>query len=172
MKKTTALLVLAAFAIAGALLLGRSTDSSAAARPSRSYAAAASDDSLQEQVVAAERAGLDALKKGDIAGFGNLTADEAVLVDDHGPATKAQVLQNVASFSLIDYSMENVHFVPISPNTGLISYRITEKGSSHGHEFSAQAYVSSVWTRRGNSWLCLFSQETAVRKPAPAGANQ
>jgi hypothetical protein len=59
--------------------------------------------------------------------------------------------------------MDNIGFVPISANTGLITYRIAEKGVSHGKEFSARVYVSSLWTERGNRWVCLFSQETAAR---------
>ncbi|MGA2096145.1 MAG: hypothetical protein ABSH39_07595 [Candidatus Acidiferrum sp.] len=54
-------------------------------------------------------------------------------------------------------------FVPISKDTGLVSYKTTEKGNSHGHEFTSLVYVSSVWTHRGDKWLCLFSQETAAR---------
>jgi poly(3-hydroxybutyrate) depolymerase len=56
------------------------------------------NDALQRQIVAKEREGLDALKAGNIARFGELTADDAVLIDAHGPASKAQVLQNVAGF--------------------------------------------------------------------------
>jgi hypothetical protein len=85
------------------------------------------------------------------------------LVDAQGPASKAEVLKNVAGFTLTDYSMLDVKFVPVSPTSGLISYKILEKGSSHGREFTAQAYVSSIWTQRGNNWVCLFSQETAAR---------
>jgi hypothetical protein len=58
--------------------------------------------------------------------------------------------------------MEDMRFLPIDAYTGLISYKISEKGNSHGKEFTAQAYVSSVWTERGKQWLCLFSQETAA----------
>ena len=118
---------------------------------------------LEQQIVSKEREGLDALKAGEPERFGDLTADEAVMVDDHGPASKAQVLKNVAGFRLTDYTMDDVRFVPISENTGLISYKIAEKGVSHGREFVAQAYISSVWTERGRKWLCLFSQETAAR---------
>ena len=73
------------------------------------------------------------------------------------------MLKNVAGFRLSDYSMENVQFVPLSAKSGLISYKISEKGVSHGKEFAAQAYVSSIWVERGNKWLCVFSQETAAR---------
>lgn len=95
------------------------------------------DNAMERQIIAKEREGLDALKTGDLERFGNLTADEAVLVDAHGPASKAQVLKNVAGFTLTEYSMEDVRFVRISPETGLISYKITEKGVSHGREFTA-----------------------------------
>ena len=171
MKKTPVALAFVSLVALVAFLLCRPTVSAAIAKPFRSSIAAPSDASLQEQVVAAERAGLDALKKGDVARFGDLTADEAVFVDDHGPATKAQVLQNVVGFTISDYSMDDVHFVRIAPDTGLISYKLTEKGNSHGRDFTAQVYISSVWTHRAANWLCLFSQETATRKP-PAATNQ
>src|SRR5271156_1203385 len=119
-------------------------------------------DSLQEQIVAKEREGLDALGSGNLELFGKLTAEEAVMVDAQGAATKAQVLKNVGEFKLTVYSMDDLKFVPVSETTGLISYKITEKGVSHGHEFMAKAYVSSLWTKRGTQWVCLFSQETGT----------
>jgi ketosteroid isomerase-like protein len=119
--------------------------------------------SLQQQIVAAERQGLDALKAGNVDIFADHTADEAVFVDAHGPAGKAQVVKNVADFRLTDYSMDDVKFVPLSANSGLIVYKISEKGISHGKEFAAQAYISSIWAERGGKWVCLFSQETGAR---------
>jgi hypothetical protein len=53
--------------------------------------------------------------------------------------------------------------VPISADTGLISYYVTEKGASHGKEFNAHVYVSALWTKRASGWVCLFSQETAAK---------
>jgi hypothetical protein len=64
---------------------------------------------MQDQVTAAERSGLEALKTGDLTKFAAITADEAIFVDSHGAATKAQLLKNVAGFTLTDYSMDNVH---------------------------------------------------------------
>jgi ketosteroid isomerase-like protein len=164
-KTTPALIAAAVLALSGLSLVSVNGITRAASRPALQDANAR-DAAMQQQIVAKEREGLDALKAGDIQHFGDLTADEAVLVDAHGPATKAQVLKNVAGFTLTGYSMDDIRFVLISSNTGLISYRITEKGASHGHEFSAQAYVSSVWTERGGKWLCLFSQETGVPRQA------
>lgn len=163
MKRASALVALAAIGIFSAFLLGRPKVSVAGAPSAESQDSKAKTDSLEQQIVSKEREGLEALKTGNVERFGNLTADDAVFVDSEGPADKAQVLKNVAGFSLTEYSMENIQFVPISANSGLITYRITEKGVSHDKEFAGHAYVSSVWARRGDKWVCLFSQETVAR---------
>ena len=167
MKSRSIFVVVAALGVWSALLPGQAKTAIDASQSSTAQDSGANMGSLEQQIVSKEREGLEALKVGDIEKFGSLTADDAVLVDAHGPATKAQVLKNVAGFTLTDYSMEDMKFVPIAANTGLISYKITEKGVSHGKEFTAQAYISSIWTERGNKWVCLFSQETVAR-PAPA----
>jgi len=164
MKKPS-ILAIAVVAISSAGLVAQHKNSVFAARAFDSRDAKSDADSLQQQVVAAEREGLDALKVGNVAHFADLTAEEAVFVDAASPATKAQVVKNVAGFTLTDYTMEDVKFVQLSATSGLISYKSTEKGASHGHEFSATVYVSSIWAERNGKWLCLFSQETAARMP-------
>lgn len=137
----------------------------------QSATAPSSDDgALKDQIVAKEREGLDTLKRGDLAHFGELTAEDAVFVDAMGPATKAEVQEHTAGFRLTDYTMEDVRFVRTGERSGLISYKITEKGNSHGHDFVVQVYVSSAWAERDGKWVCLFSQETGIRKPAAPAA--
>jgi|HubBroStandDraft_4_1064222.scaffolds.fasta_scaffold72760_2 hypothetical protein len=159
--KTASTLILLTMIVFGVLLLSRPR-ASVAAQSAESGAASA--NSLQQQVVSHEREGLDALKAGNVDRFGSLTADDAVLVDARGPATKAQVLMNVAGFKLTDYSMDDVRFVPLSATSGLIVYKISERGVSHGRDFAVQAYISSIWAERGGKWVCLFSQETGARQ--------
>jgi hypothetical protein len=148
------------------LYLGLSAHGPATAQSNESSdmkTAPESSSPLQQQITTAEREGLDALKAGNVDDFASHTAEEAVFVDAHGPASKAQVVKNVSDFRLTDYSMDDIHFVELSPKSGLIVYMITEKGISHGKEFSARAYVSSIWAQQGGKWVCLFSQETGVR---------
>src|ERR1700689_5190530 len=85
-------------------------------------------EALRDQIVAQERAGLDALKTGDLAAFAASTADDAVFVDAQGPASKAEVMQHTAEFRLHDYTMAGVKFVPLSKDSGLIVYTLTESG--------------------------------------------
>ncbi len=162
MKKTRIILV-ATVVISSWSLWGH-TGSSAAPIPKPGGNDVKFANTMAQQIVAKEREGLEALKSGDLKTFGDLTADDAVFVDAAGPTGKAQVLKNVEGFKLADYTMDDVKFVPISPKSGLISYTTNERGISHGHEFAIQVYVSSVWAKRRNKWLCVFSQETAARK--------
>ena len=163
MSRTSTVLTVAVVAAFGVFLLIHSK-TSAAPLPLASVELMGAQNALEEKVIAKEREGLNALKSGNLELFGDLTADDAVLVDAHGPASKAQVLQNVAAFKLTDYSMEGMEFRRLSEDSGLISYKISEKGISHGKEFSAQAYVSSIWAKRSGKWVCVFSQETAARQ--------
>jgi len=45
-------------------------------------------DAQREQIVAQERAGLDALNAAYLTAFGASTAGDAIFVDAHGPAPK------------------------------------------------------------------------------------
>jgi ketosteroid isomerase-like protein len=126
-------------------------------------------DGLEDQILAQERAGLDALKTGDLKTFGDSTAEDAIFVDSQGPAGKALVMEHTAQFRLHDYTISGVKFLQLSPDSGLIVYKIVESGASHGKEFKAQVWVSSIWAKRPSpvtkqgKWMCLFSQETAAR---------
>jgi uncharacterized protein (TIGR02246 family) len=118
---------------------------------------------LREQIVAQERAELDSLKTGDLTAFANCLADDAVIVDAQGPAGKAEVVKHTADFRLHEYAMADVRFVPLSADSGLIVYLMTESGTSHGKEFAARVHVSAVWLKRDGRWMCVFSQETAAK---------
>jgi ketosteroid isomerase-like protein len=163
MKKASMVVILAVIFLFGLHLMNRSEVSLAAANSFPPAAAKANDSSMEQQVVAKEREGLEALKSGNLKAFADLTADDAIFVDSAGPATKEQVLKNVADFRLTEFSMENVQFLQLSPTTGFLTYKVNEQGTSHGNEFSGHAYVSSIWIQRGNKWVCQFSQETGTR---------
>lgn len=113
--------------------------------------------------MAKERQELDDLKTGSYDDFASLLADDAVFVDSQGPVGKADAVSHTREFRLSDYSMEDVRFVPISAKSGLIVYKTSETGTSHGKAFSAKVHVSAIWAERGDKSVCLFSQETAAR---------
>ena len=162
MKKISACILTGALCLGGAVLLVGPRAVAIDPSPA-SPSPTTEENSLGQQILAQERTGLDALKAGDFTRFGNLIADEGVFVDAQGPASKADVLKHTEGFKLTDYKIEDEKFLPISADTGMISYYITEKGASHGKEFTAHVYVSALWSKRGNDWVCLFSQETGAK---------
>lgn len=149
-------------ALCGALLLAQPKYAAAEAERANSELSRPGEDSIQQQIVAKEHQELESLKAGNLEAFGDLLADNAVFVDAHGPASKAEVLKNVAGFRILEYAMEDVRFVRVAAESGLIAYKITEKVNSHGREFTARVYISALWRKQGGKWICLFSQETAA----------
>jgi hypothetical protein len=119
--------------------------------------------SLEQRITALERQELDAIKNGNMKVFSDLLADDAVFLNSRGFGDKALVVKNTAEFKLEEYTMDEVKVVPISQNSGLIAYKLTEKGNAHGKIVSGQVYASAVWTERAGKWVCLFSQETPAR---------
>ncbi len=123
----------------------------------------AGQSSLQEEIVAQERKELESIKTGDMATFASLIAEEAVFVDARGTAGKAEVVKNTANFKLLEFTMEDVKFVPLSARSGVVAYKLVQKASAHGQEFTSQAYASALWIERGGRWVCVFSQESASK---------
>ena len=121
-----------------------------------------SDTEMQVQIEAQERAGLNDLKTGDLEDFRKLMAEDGVFVDAQARSTREQVMAAVGGFRLTDFSMTQVKFLRVGAETGLISYEFNDHGVTHGRPFTTHSYVSSLWTRRGGRWVCLFSQSSTV----------
>jgi ketosteroid isomerase-like protein len=164
MKLLSTVLLIVALIILGAASLGRLVFARSTAPSFDSGTADTQPSATEQQIVTKEREGLDALHAGNIQKFADLTDEDAIFIDAQGPANKAQVMKNVAGFQLAEYSMDGLKFVSLSKDSGLITYEIHEKGISHGKEFDSHAYVSSIWTKKGKNWLCIFSQETGARQ--------
>lgn len=59
--------------------------------------------------------------------------------------------------------MSDIHFVPLSADSGLIVYHLEESGTSHGKQLHAAVHVSALWAKRGGKWVCVFGQETEAK---------
>ena len=163
MKSRTTLIFVLALSIASSIALAHNVFAKSATPSSARPAADTQPSSMEQEIITKEREGLDDLRSGNIQGFADLNDENGIFIDAQGPASKAQVVKNVAGFKLTEYSMDDLKFVQLSKDSGLITYKIHEKGNSHGKDFDAHAYVSSIWTKKGKNWLCTFSQETGAR---------
>jgi len=117
-------------------------------------------DVNRDEIVAQERAELEALKSGDVAKLGAALTDDALFVNSNGILRKPEMLKLLGDVKLKDYTMSDVRLVPVSPDNGVVSYTLTESGTRQGKAFSAKLFVSSAWVRNGRQFQCVFHQET------------
>jgi ketosteroid isomerase-like protein len=120
-------------------------------------------DSLASTIEAKEREAWDNAVEKDTEAYGDLMADDLVTVDSTGVGTKRQLLDALGSSVVTGYAMEDPRVLPISPNAGLIVYRITITGSDHGKKYTTSAYISALWVKRDERWVTEFFQETEAR---------
>jgi ketosteroid isomerase-like protein len=120
-------------------------------------------DVFRDEIIANERARLDALKSGNPAALADSISDDAIFVDQQGRATKPEVAKNYAALQLKDYTVADLRFVPVSADGGLVSYTLDATGTRNGSDFTRRLYVSSVWVRSGRQWVCVFNQQTPAR---------
>jgi ketosteroid isomerase-like protein len=119
-------------------------------------------DVNRDEILAQERAELEALKNGDLATVGAALTDDALFVDSNGILRKPEMLKLLGDVKLKDYTMSDVRLVPVSPDNGVVSYTLTESGTRQGQAFSAKVFVSSAWVRNGRLYQCVFSQKTVA----------
>jgi hypothetical protein len=134
----------------------------ATAAPAKKSANKSMSSSSADDLEAKERQILEALKKGDMQAFGNLLADDAIEVTDHGVNSKAQIIETLKGATLLEYTMTDAKVTPIDKDASLFTYRTKGKFSAHGQEGAFDALATTVWVKRGGKWLAFFHQETPV----------
>lgn len=153
---------IACFAVVSAVIAGSFAGQSTS--PARANKAGKVGPSqLQDEIVAEERQELEALKNGKVEEFSSLMAEEAVFMDSHGSASKAEVVGHLGDLKLLEYAMADIKFVAVSPQSGVIAYKLTQKGRENGKDFADTVYVSALWVKRNGKWVCLFTQESPAQ---------
>ena len=101
---------------------------------------------------------------------GDPDADERLLSEDFlgvyptGYAGRADhVSQLAAGPTVADYGLHDARLVAVTDDAAMLVYRVTYRraGRADGEEM----YVSSLWCRRGDTWVNSFSQDTPVGGP-------
>jgi hypothetical protein len=128
-----------------------------------SQATAGSPSSLDQRVIANERAVWEAVKQKDAARFSELVADDARIVFDTGILTKSDFLRSLPDRTILDYQLES--FTVLKPNdqTVILIYKATRSGLNKGKPFPpAAVHEGSVWVLRKGKWVAVLNQETPI----------
>jgi len=122
---------------------------------------------LAKQLEANERAVNAAVAKGDLAGFKALVADDAVSGDGAGFMPVAEFEKMFNQLKMASYAIDQVNVKVINPNTAIVTYHWTGKGTMMGQPVPGNVMASSVWVNKAGKWQVVFHQETVATPPPP-----
>jgi ketosteroid isomerase-like protein len=125
------------------------------------------DSSVEQTLMKIERDALAALLKKDIAAFGRIFADDAVVITPDGsPQTKAQLLADVKSGDLVIEASEMSDMkVRAYGDTAVVTYVSADKGKFKGQDISGRYRWTDVFVRRGGTWQIVAGHGTPIQQP-------
>ena len=68
---------------------------------------------------------------------------------------------------IAEYKLTDFRVVWADPNTAVVAYTWVGKGTAGGQALPGRVHSSTVWTKRGTTWLAVFHQETVAAAPTP-----
>jgi uncharacterized protein (TIGR02246 family) len=111
---------------------------------------------------------LDTVRKGDVAGYRALLADDFVRITDSG---SRQVGVGNVERVVADHAGADLAYTDIQTNvfgdTALVESVLTQRISLASRELDTHYVVTDVYVRRNGRWLLRHHQETTRFEPAP-----
>lgn len=171
MKRMFVFAALAALAAAGCAAPAPSPNGNAAPPTANAAATPAASPAEMSDAdhVARERQVYDAFKAKNHDAFAAFLADDFLYVTNDGVHDKAVTMQRVKDTELTDLTLSDFKVLKVDKDAVVITYKTTAKGKYKGKDFPpGDQRESSAWVKRGDKWLVVYHQDTAVLD-APAG---
>jgi ketosteroid isomerase-like protein len=132
----------------------------------------AQDPATEKTLIANERAVMDAFVKGNRATVEKFVAKEGWGIDPMmGRMTNADMLKTfdamVKDMKISSWTISDERVLWADPNTAILNYTWTGKGTYQGQPMPSPTFASTVWTKRGGNWVAVFHQETNKLPPPP-----
>jgi len=133
----------------------------------------AQDAATEKTLIANERAVMDAFAKGNRATVEKYLTRDGFGVDPMmGRMTNAETLkmfdQMAKDMKITSWTISDEKVLWADPNTAIVNYTWTGKGTYQGQPIPSPTFASTVWTKRGGNWVALFHQETSKIAAPPA----
>lgn len=138
------------------------------AAPAKAPAAAADHAALDTALIANEHKINDAIAKGDKAAFQAQLSPDSLGADANGFMKTSDFVPMLDQIKIKDWKMSDEKVTWVDANTAILTYKWTGSGTFHGQPVPTQTYASTVWTKKGGTWVAVFHQETEAAKAAPA----
>lgn len=118
---------------------------------------------IDQLVIANEKAVWEAAKAKNVAQFNRLVAEDARMVFESGVFTRADYVSGLADRSITGFTLAD--FTVLKPNkqTAIVIYKATRSGTYKGRPFPpATVREASVWIKRDGRWVAVLNQETPI----------
>jgi ketosteroid isomerase-like protein len=157
MKRNLSLIVLVVVAVIG---IGFLATRSASADPSQ--------DAIANQIIAREKASVEAWQRKDKAFFADYLADDATYFGPNSPyletEPKANFLpkfeQMAEMFKYVDFQMYNPR-VQVYGDTAVLTYNNNVSIMVGGQPLNYTGKVTSVYVKQGNTWRVVHGHESS-----------
>jgi len=118
----------------------------------------------ERQVIAAERAVWEALKKGDWPPFDRITAGQLGFGPDGISTTKGGNLKQYDGLVTTSYSLDSIQTRLLTPDVVIVAYKATYDQTQNGQKAPSPVYMMSVWQRKGGKWVTVAHSEAIPTK--------
>ena len=171
MKK---ILALVSFLVVVAACAAPPTNREAASTTNLATASKSPTRMSDDEVIARQKAVLEAIKKKDYDGFGNMLASDQIYVSSDGVYDKAENIKNVKEVDLTDVTFSDWKVLPLDKDAVVVTYTMTIKGQSKGRAIPSPLRASSALVDRNGKWLEIYHQDCEVKPapPPPASTNK
>jgi ketosteroid isomerase-like protein len=125
----------------------------------------AADDALVEAEVLAISVARDAvLVTNDAEAIAASMSDDWVYVGPTGPIPKTDIIGWIATGRLAHHEMRTVDGPRVAAHgdTVLVTARMASAGIWDGVAYTADEWITDVYSRTGGRWLCILSQKCPV----------
>ena len=110
----------------------------------------------------------EALRRGDAEADADLLAEDFLGVYASGFAGRSEHAGQLANGPTVsEYELHDARLILLSENDALLCYRADWRRVNIGEQVAAESmYVSSLWSKRSDRWLNVFSQDTSAETSA------
>lgn len=136
--------------------------------------AVAVEQAIAEQVIARERASVEAWRRKDKTFYADLLADDATYFSAHSPYLDTDAKRNflpkfeqyAEMLKYQDFQMHNPR-VQIYGDVAVLTYQASVAATLNGQPLHYTAKMTSIYVRQGNVWRVAHGHESMNPAPRP-----
>jgi Domain of unknown function (DUF4440) len=128
---------------------------------------------LEKALIANENKISEAVAKGDKATFTAMVTPDAWSADGTGIMKVSDFITMFDQLKVTNWKIIEPKVQWVDANNAIVIYTWTGAGTFQGQPIPGKVYCATVWTKKGDTWLAAYHQESeAAKPPAPAPAKK